>query len=90
MYIQCIYLNYMNTKIQKWGNSLGIRLPKEIANNQALTAGSVVKVSTEDQKIIIEKVSNPRFTIESLVAGINKDNLHAETDWGEPRGKEIW
>ena len=90
MYIHCIYLNGMNTKIQKWGNSLGIRLPKEIANNQDLIAGSVVKVSTEDKKIIIERVNKPRYTIEALVAGINKDNLHEATDWGEPRGKEIW
>ena len=80
----------MQIQIQKWGNSLGIRLPKVIADGQELVAGSVVRVSTDDQKIIIERVSKSRFVINDLVAGITKDNLHQATDWGEPRGKEIW
>lgn len=80
----------METKIQKWGNSLGVRLPKSIATGQELEAGSVVKLSLLDKKIIIERVSKSTPTIKDLVSQITNSNLHAVVDWGKPRGKEIW
>ena len=80
----------METKIQKWGNSLGVRLPKAIADRQDLMAGSTVKLTVEEDKIVIERVGKTRYTIDELVTGITSSNLHQASDWGKPIGKEIW
>jgi antitoxin MazE len=80
----------METKIQKWGNSLGVRLPKAMTESQSLTAGSLVKVSAVDNKIVIEKKAIKPMTLRERVDLITPENRQTEVDWGEPRGKEIW
>ena len=81
----------METNIQKWGNSLGVRLPKSIALNQSLKVGSRVVVTETKTGIAIEVVKKPRkYTLAELLKGVTKDNLHKETDWGDPIGNEIW
>ena len=94
MFAKCIYIVYtlsMETNIQKWGNSLGVRLPKSIALNQSLKVGSRVVVTETKTGIAIEVVKKPRkYTLAELLKGVTKDNLHKETDWGDPIGNEIW
>ena len=81
----------METNIQKWGNSLGVRLPKQIALNQSLKAGSRVVVTETKTGIAIEVVKKPRkYTLAELLKGATKENMHKETDWGDPVGNEIW
>lgn len=83
----------MTTKIQKWGNSLAMRLPKELANSFNLRVGSEVTFITNDDSFSIQpqiKVKIPKYTLEDLVAGITLKNRHKEFDWGKPMGKEIW
>ena len=80
----------METNIQKWGNSLGVRLPKSIADNQCLKAGSRVVVTETKTGIAIEVVKLRRRTLDDMLKGMTKDKLHEEVDWGEPAGKEIW
>jgi len=80
----------METKIQKWGNSLGVRLPSALAKNHGLSAGSVVSVETIDDTITI-KVSAPQpETLADLVAQMRTENQPDLVDWGEPRGAEVW
>ena len=83
----------MTTKIQKWGNSLAMRLPKELANNFNLKAGSQVTFITSKDSFSVQpqiKVKISKYTLEGLVKGITKKNRHKEFDWGKPMGKEIW
>jgi len=85
----------MTTKIQKWGNSLAMRLPKELADSFNLKAGSEVAFITsgDSQSFSIQpqiKIEIPKYTLEDMVRGITKKNRHKEFDWGEPMGKEIW
>jgi len=81
----------METNIQKWGNSLGVRLPKSIATNQSLKAGSRVVISETSTGIAIEVVKKSRkYTLAELLKGVTKDNLHKETEWGDPVGNEVW
>lgn len=80
----------METNIQKWGNSLGVRLPKSIAISQSLKAGSRVVVTETKTGIAIEVVKKKRRTLDDMLKGMTKDKLHGEIDWGEPVGKEIW
>ena len=80
----------MKTKIQKWGNSLALRIPKAFASEAKIRQSTVVDVSLVDGKLVVKPFSAPRYTLEQLVQGIRKDNLHAEVDWGQPTGKEVW
>jgi antitoxin MazE len=69
----------MSAKIQKWGNSLGIRIPKTIIDKTNLSEDSEVEIETKDGAIIIS----------SLLSKITKKNIHsAEED--EVEGNEVW
>jgi antitoxin MazE len=78
----------MRTQIQKWGNSLALRIPKSFATESHIEAGSVVDLSITEGKLIVIPVSEPTYTLDELLAGVTKDNLHAEVDTGSPTGKE--
>jgi antitoxin MazE len=80
----------MLTKVQKWGNSLALRIPKAFAVDAKLENDSVVEISIVKGKIIITPVSAPGWTLDELLAGITKDNLHSEVDTGYAVGIEIW
>ncbi|MCJ7482483.1 MAG: AbrB/MazE/SpoVT family DNA-binding domain-containing protein [Thermodesulfovibrionales bacterium] len=80
----------MTTKIQQWGNSLALRIPKAFAVEANLHKGAVVDVSEEGGKIILTPVKKRKFTLESLLAGVTKENIHSEISTGKRVGKEIW
>lgn len=80
----------MLTKVQKWGNSLALRIPKAFALDAQLENDSLVEVSLVDGQIVIKPIASPAWTLDKLVAGINNDNIHRETDSGDAVGNEIW
>jgi len=79
----------MTTSVQKWGNSLAIRIPKEFAKSLKLSAGAIVGFQKVGDKIVISP-SRPVYTLENMVKGMTKKNRHKEFDWGKPMGKEVW
>ena len=80
----------MTTKIQKWGNSLAVRIPNEFAENLNLQVGSVVGFRQSKDKIIITP-SRKEYTVEEMLVGISKKNRYKSL-WpnDKPRGKEVW
>ena len=80
----------MLTKIQKWGNSLALRIPKTFALDAQLENESFVEISFVDGQIIVKPVSAPVWRLEELLAGINKKNIHHEVDTGSAVGNEVW
>jgi len=80
----------MLTKVQKWGNSLALRIPKAFAIDAQLENDSLVEISIVKGKIIVTPVSAPGWTLDELLAGITKDNLHGEVDTGFAAGNEVW
>ena len=82
----------MNTKVQKWGNSQGLRLPKHVLADARINVGDDVDVTTRDGKIIISPVKHIRgkYNIRELLSSIPKDYNPEEVDWGKPVGKEVW
>lgn len=80
----------MQTKVQKWGNSLALRIPKAFALESKLQHDSTVDISMVKGKIVVTPVESPEFSLELLLSGINKNNIHSETDTGDATGKEIW
>ena len=80
----------MLTKVQKWGNSLALRIPKAFALDAQLENDSFVEISIVEGQIIITPVVAPSWTLEELLAGINKKNIHHEVDTGFAIGNEVW
>ncbi len=78
----------MQARIQKWGNSLAIRIPKPFALEVGLEQNSLVAVSIEEGKLLLEPIK-PSYSLEELLAGVTQDNLHAEIDTGFPLGNEV-
>ena len=80
----------MLTKIQKWGNSLALRIPKSFALDARIENESMVEITLVDGQLVIKPVNTPKWTLEQLVAEITPDNLHHENDTGKPAGNEAW
>jgi antitoxin MazE len=80
----------MKTRVQKWGNSLALRIPKSFANEVGLEKEASVEVSLADGKLVITPVAKPRPTLKQLLAKVSKENLHHEVDTGSAVGNETW
>lgn len=80
----------MQTKIQKWGNSLGLRIPKSFAKQAGVVAGSDVDLSVEDGELIVRPRRSPRYELKDLLQAVTAKNLHREVETGEPVGREVW
>lgn len=80
----------MRARIQKWGNSLAVRIPKPLALETALDQDTVVEVSVEDGRLVISPIEEPKYTLEGLLSQVTDENIHPEVDWGPSVGKEVW
>jgi len=80
----------MRTKIQKWGNSLALRIPKGYAQDANLENNSEVDIHLEDKQIVIKPVDRQNISLEELLAGVNKSNIHNEVETDSAKGNEIW
>ena len=79
----------MRTKIQKWGNSLALRIPKAFALDAQLENNSIVEISLVDGQIVIKPISKKQLALEQLLTKATADNVHGEIDSGEAVGKEV-
>lgn len=77
----------MKTVVQKWGNSLGIRIPAVFARKFNLKNGSPVEIIEDEGKIVIVP---KKQTLEDLLSLVTKDNIHSSVDTGISIGKEEW
>jgi antitoxin MazE len=92
MYILCIYKGggmVVHGKIQKWGNSLGIRIQKKVADQIDLKEDTEVLISVNKKRIIVTPIQKKK-TLEEMLEGVTPENTHGEIDFGRPVGKEIW
>lgn len=80
----------METNLQKWGNSLGVRLPRTLAARKALTDGKPVRLTETETGILIEPIETASAHIDTLVKKITNKNKHDEVSWGSDIGKEVW
>ena len=80
----------MQTKIQKWGNSLAVRIPKVFVREAHVAHGTSVDLHVDDGKIIIDPHAEPEYRLEDLLAGVTMRNLHKEADTGAAVGREVW
>ncbi|MBA4388624.1 MAG: AbrB/MazE/SpoVT family DNA-binding domain-containing protein [Verrucomicrobia bacterium] len=80
----------MITKIQKWGNSLAVRIPKSVVEDAQLSSGTSVNLATHDGAIVIAPVRPRRYTLGELLAHVTPRNKHAEVVTGDAAGQEAW
>jgi len=82
----------MLTKIQKWGNSQGVRFPIKLLEEANIAVGDEVDVTVEEGRIVVTP-SHPirsRYRLEELVARMPQEYEPVEEDWGAPVGREVW
>jgi antitoxin MazE len=80
----------MQTKVQKWGNSLGLRIPRAFADEAGVQAGSEVDISVVEGNLVIKPARRIKYRLQDLLKGVTTKNLHSESDFGDPVGKEAW
>ena len=80
----------MRVQVQKWGNSLALRIPKAFVQETNLCQGSSVDIGVKEHCIIVKPLTQKKFSLKGLLAGVNKVNVHNEEDFGERQGLEIW
>jgi antitoxin MazE len=80
----------MQTKIQKWGNSLALRIPKSFAEEAGVKAGSEVSLSVRDGGLVVKAARVPRPRLQDLLRKVSRRNVHRAVDTGAPVGKEVW
>jgi antitoxin MazE len=80
----------MSNKVKKWGNSLGVRIPQNIAREALVDYDTPVDIKVDGGRIIITPLDRTSYTLEDLVSGITTENLHEETRTGGRRGNEYW
>ncbi len=80
----------MQTKIQKWGNSLALRIPRSFAAEAQVEEGSAVDLSVKNGNLLVRPVRTRKYLLRELVKGIRSQNLHGEVPTGEAVGRESW
>lgn len=76
--------------IQKWGNSLGVRIPKPLAQDASLKEGVAIEMSVQDGRLILEAQKPQRYQLDTLLKSVNSKNIHKEIAVGNPVGRETW
>jgi antitoxin MazE len=79
----------MTIVVNKWGNSLGVRIPLPVANEVGFTVGTLVSMEVMDGKIIISPVQK-KYQLDELLDGVTPELIGGEYDWGKPVGREVW
>ncbi|HXF61707.1 MAG TPA: AbrB/MazE/SpoVT family DNA-binding domain-containing protein [Caldilineaceae bacterium] len=80
----------MIAQVQKWGNSLALRIPRSLAKELGLEQNSVVEIRQEEGRLILSPVKPSALTLAQLLEQVTPDNLHTEVDTGRQMGREVW
>ncbi|WP_251032775.1 AbrB/MazE/SpoVT family DNA-binding domain-containing protein [Bacillus sp. ISL-7] len=75
----------MATTVQKWGNSLAIRIPKDVAERVEIHQGSEMEmrvVGNEGTITLVPKKQSKKYSLEELLAQCKPENRHVEIDFG--------
>jgi len=80
----------MQTRVQRWGNSLALRIPKALADEVGLKDNSPVQLSLHERQLVIIPLLQPTLSLEALLAQVTDNNRHAEAPTGPAVGGEAW
>jgi len=80
----------MRTRVQKWGNSLALRIPKSFAAEIGLAENLAVDMSVTEGRLVVQRQSEESPCLEDLLRCVTAENLHGEWETGPAVGKEVW
>ncbi len=80
----------MLTKVQKWGNSLGLRIPRSFAADARVEPGSVVDISLVRGGLMVRRARPRKYSLNDLLKRVSERNLHGEVNSSRPVGREVW
>ena len=80
----------MITKVQKWGNSLAVRIPRTVAEDIHLSSGGSVNLAVHEGKIVIAPTQHRQYKLNDLLRGVTIRNKHDEVSTGKSIGHEVW
>jgi antitoxin MazE len=80
----------MVAKVQKWGNSQGLRLAKHVLDSAHIAVGDEVEVIAGEEEILIKKVAKPKFDLAEMVSRMPRNYRPREESFGQPVGREEW
>jgi len=80
----------MRTHVQKWGNSLALRIPKSFAIEAGLCENLAVDLSIAEGKLVVQPSTEEPLSLDALLREVTDENLHSEWNTGSPAGREIW
>jgi antitoxin MazE len=80
----------MHVSIQKWGNSLALRIPRAMAQDLELGRGAVVNLKLKKKTLMLTPVPKRSWSLKRLLSGVTERHLHRETETGKPMGREAW
>ena len=80
----------LKSKVQKWGNGQGLRLPTHVLESAHIGVGDDVEIVVGDGQIVVKKVDRPKYDLAELVSRIPEGMKIGEVDFGPPVGKEAW
>ena len=80
----------MHVRVQKWGNSLAVRIPKPLAEDAEVKEGTILNLAVSNGVVTGTPVQKRKWSLKQLLAKVNKKNLHAEVDFVPSAGREIW
>ncbi len=80
----------METRVQRWGNSLALRIPKLLADEAGLKDNSPVQLALRDKLLVIVPIRKPDISLDALLAQVTTNNLHSEVQTGPAVGGEAW
>ena len=79
----------MQVRVQKWGSSLAVRIPKPLAEDANVKEGTVLNLAVSEGKVVATPVEGKKLSLKQLLAKVTRKNLHAEVDFGPSVGREI-
>jgi antitoxin MazE len=80
----------MFSTVAKWGNSLAVRIPQNLAKEMEIMEGAEVELAIVEGSLVIKPKTRPRYSLEELLAEITPENLHREIETGDAVGNEAW
>jgi antitoxin MazE len=79
----------MIAKTAHWGNSIGVRIPRDVAKKAGIGVNSTIEINNTEGGIIIKPAEKQEYSLKELVKEITTQNRHTEVDYGRPVGKEL-
>jgi antitoxin MazE len=80
----------VHTRIQKWGNSLGLRIPRSFAAEAQVEEGTTVDLSVDHGQLLVRPLRARKYSLDALLRKVSRQNLHGEVSTGKAAGREIW